>query len=45
MSRYGLVQYAPSPTWWERALDKVCDLMVGAIWTVDQALADFGGED
>lgn len=21
------------------------ELLVGAIWTVDQALADFGGED
>ena len=45
MSRFGVVQYAPSPTLWERMLDKVADLFVGALWTVDQALADLGGED
>lgn len=45
MSRYGLVQYAPSPTLWERMLDKIADWFVGALWAVDQAITDLGGED
>ena len=44
MSKYS-TQYAPSPTLWERCLDRIAGLLVGMVFTVDQALADLGGED
>lgn len=44
MSKFS-TQYAPSRTMWERCLDVIAGLFVGALFAVDNALADLGGED
>ncbi len=44
MSKAGM-QYAPSPTLWERCMDLVAGWLVGVLFAVDNALADLGGED
>ena len=45
MNGLTVVQYAPSPTMWERALDKLAGWLVGCVFKVDEALADLGGDD